>query len=357
MPDGTIQVVQQLAPGGIETLALALSMALPGRNAIFSLQGEAAALRNAWSSAGDSPTDIEAFGKLPGIHLSLIIDLARRMRARKPRAVITHHIGPLLYAGTAARIARVPRLAHVEHDIWHFEEEPRRRTLARLAIKALRPDYIVLSQAAAASQRQLLGLDQITVIPNGVDIARFVPGDAKAARRRFGLDPEGIWLGSAGRLETVKGHDVLIDAMALLPDQQLHLAIAGDGSKRQALQAQATARGVAQRVHFLGLCTDMPALLPAFDVFCLPSRAEGLPLSVLEAQAVGVPVVASDVGALREAICPAVSRVVPAGNAAALANGITDVLSQATNESPRPFIVANFNWDQTVSAYRKLIGA
>jgi glycosyltransferase involved in cell wall biosynthesis len=243
----------------------------------------------------------------------------------------------------------------VEHDIWHFDA-PRRRALARFAIKTLRPDYIVLSQAAAANQRRLLGVDQITIIPNGVDVARFAPGDAKAARHRFDLDPQRIWIGSAGRLETVKGHDILIDAMALLPDPQAHLAIAGDGSQRQILQARAMARGVANRVHFLGLCTDMPALLPAFDVFCLPSRAEGLPLSVLEAQAVGIPVVASDVGALREALCPGISRLVPAGDPGALAKVITDVLTQNTRSSPRPFVVANFNWDQTVSAYRKLIG-
>jgi glycosyltransferase involved in cell wall biosynthesis len=355
MSAGTLQVVQKLAPGGIETLALALSTALPGQNAIFSLEGEASALRTAWSSAAGTPTDIEAFGKRPGVHLSLVLELARRMRALRPRAVITHHIGPLLYAGAAARIARVPRLAHVEHDVWHFDE-PRRRTVARFAIKTLRPDYIVLSQAAAENQRRLLGLDQLTIIPNGVDVTRFAPGDASAARNRFGLGPQRTWIGSAGRLETVKGHDVLIDAMALLPNPQLHLAIAGDGSQRQVLQAQAAARGVANRVHFLGLCTDMPALLPAFDLFCLPSRAEGLPLSVLEAQAVGIPVVASDVGAMREALCPGACRLVSAGDPVALADGISDVLTQTTHVSPRPFVVANFNWDQTVLAYRKLIG-
>jgi len=189
MSAGTLQVVQKLAPGGIETLALALSTALPGRNAIFSLEGEATALRTAWSSAAATETDIEAFNKRPGIDLSLVFALARRMRALRPHAVITHHIGPLLYAGAAARIARVPRLAHVEHDIWHFDE-PRRRALARFAIKALRPDYIVLSEAAAANQRRLLGLDQITIIPNGVDVTRFAPGDANDARNRFGLDPQ-----------------------------------------------------------------------------------------------------------------------------------------------------------------------
>src|SRR5262249_42302176 len=97
MPDGTIQVVQKLEPGGIETLALALSSALPGPNAIFSLERDEDALRSGWSSAGASSTRIEGFNKAPGISPRLVFALARRMRTLQPRAVITHHIGPLLY--------------------------------------------------------------------------------------------------------------------------------------------------------------------------------------------------------------------------------------------------------------------
>jgi glycosyltransferase involved in cell wall biosynthesis len=355
MSIGTVQVVQKLELGGIETLALALSTALPGPNTILSLEGNETTLRGAWPSAASSQARIEGFGKRPGIYPMLVTRLTRRLLALQPHAVITHHIGPLLYAGMAARIARVPRLIHVEHDVWHFDA-PRRRTLGWLAVKTLQPAYVALSKSAAANQRKLLGIDHVTVIPNGVDVARFAPGDPAAARTRFGLDPVGRWLGTAGRLETVKGHDVLIAALAQLSDQGLRLAIAGDGSQRRALEALAGTLGVAGRVAFLGHCSDMAALLPAFDLFCLPSRAEGLPLSVLEAQAVGIPVVATDVGAVREALCPQTSRLVPPGDAAALAVAIADVLMRAGHDSPRPFVVANFNWDTTVRAYRALIG-
>jgi glycosyltransferase involved in cell wall biosynthesis len=355
MSDGTVQVVQKLEPGGIETLALALSTALPGSNSIFSLEGSEATLRGAWSSAATSQARIEGFGKRPGVYPMLVAGLTRRLLALQPRAVITHHIGPLLYAGLAARLARVPRLVHVEHDIWHFDA-PRRRTLARLAVGMLRPEYVVLSKSAAANQRRLLGIDHVTVIPNGVDVDRFAPADQALARRKFGLDPACKWIGTAGRLETVKGHDVLIAAFARLADHGLRLAIAGEGSQRRALEAQAAVLGVAARVAFLGHCSDMAALLPAFDLFCLPSRAEGQPLSVLEAQAAGIPVVASDVGAVREALCPQTSRLVPPDDAAALAAAIADVLARPDHGSPRPFVVANFNWDKTVRAYRELIG-
>jgi glycosyltransferase involved in cell wall biosynthesis len=355
MPDGTVQVVQKLEPGGIETLALALATALPGPNSILSLEGSEVTLRGAWPNAAASQARIEGFGKRPGVYPILVAGLTRRLLALQPRAVITHHIGPLLYAGLAARLAKVPRLVHVEHDVWHFDA-PRRTTLARLAVKTLRPEYVVLSKSAAANQRRLLGIDHVAIIPNGVDVDRFAPADRAVARRKFGLDPARKWIGTAGRLEAVKGQDVLIAAMARLADDDLRLAIAGDGSQRKALEAQAAALGIAARVAFLGHCSDMAALLPAFDLFCLPSRAEGLPLSVLEAQAVGIPVVASDVGAVREALCPQTSRLVPPDDAAALASAIVSVLMRPDRESPRPFVVAQFNWDKTVRAYRELIG-
>src|SRR5262245_61134691 len=114
MRGGTVQVVQKLEPGGIETLALALSTALPAPNAIFSLEATEEALRAGWISARASPAPIDAFGKLPGVRPGLVLTLAQRLATLRPQAVITHHIGPLLYAGLAARLARVPRLVHVE---------------------------------------------------------------------------------------------------------------------------------------------------------------------------------------------------------------------------------------------------
>jgi glycosyltransferase involved in cell wall biosynthesis len=355
MSGGIVQVVQKLEPGGIETLALALAAVLPGPNTIFSLEAGEEALRAGWTKANDSPAFIEGFGKLPGVRPGLAITLMQRLVVLRPRAVITHHIGPLLYAGMAARLARVPRLIHVEHDVWHFQA-PRRQTLARIAVRTLRPSYVVLSKSAAANQRRMLGIDRIEVIPNGVDVEHFIPGNPAEARRRFGLDPAHRWIGSAGRLEPVKGHDVLLAAFAKLPDQEIRLAIAGDGSQRAALEAQAAGLGIGPRVRFLGHCADMASLLPAFDLFCLPSRAEGLPLSVIEAQAVGLPVVASDVGGVREALYPATSRLVPAEDADALAAATADVLGRNMSVSPRPFVVANFNWKRTVQAYRELSG-
>ena len=102
------------------------------------------------------------------------------------------------------------------------------------------------------------------------------------------------------RLEVEKGVDVAIRAAAAIPE--LDLVVAGDGSCRATLEATAAELGIAERIHFLGYRTDPAALLANADLFVLPSLVEGFPLSVVEAMAAGVPVVASDIGGTREAV-------------------------------------------------------
>ena len=102
---------------------------------------------------------------------------------------------------------------------------------------------------------------------------------------------------------------------------------------------------------------DVAELLPAFDVFCLPSRREGVPLAILEAQASGVPVVATDVGAVRDALCPETGRLVPSQDAAELARALSACLLSPATVSPRKFVEQCFDWDATVRRYTILAKA
>ncbi len=113
--------------------------------------------------------------------------------------------------------------------------------------------------------------------------------------------------------------------------------------------------GIASRVRFLGHCDNVAQILPAFDVLCQPSRAEGLPLAVLEAQACGVPVVATDVGDLASAVCPASGRLAPPENVAALAAALNAALAGPAPVSPRAFVAARFDWRNTLGAYASLL--
>jgi phosphatidyl-myo-inositol dimannoside synthase len=151
------------------------------------------------------------------------------------------------------------------------------------------------------------------IVPPGVDVERFRPLDATMraeTRRAFGLDPERPLVLGVSRLVPRKGFDVLIDAVAGLPDVQL--AIAGSGRDRRRLVARAARRGVTDRVRFLGRVPDddtFPQLYASADVFATPCRdrwggleAEGFGIVFLEAAAAGVPSVAGRSGGSHEAV-------------------------------------------------------
>ena len=342
-----------MAPGGIETLVLDMVRNC-GDAVVFSLDSAIDELTKGWPSLGAHCRRIEAFDRQPGIRPSLVPKLAARLRQIRPQAVIAHHIGPLLYGGAAARLAGVPRLVHVEHDAWHYQN-PRHRLLAKLCARVLRPAHVAVSSEVASKIGELFPGESVTIIPPGIDVDRFKPGNREAARARLDLDPHAKIIGTTGRLVPVKAQSILIAAARQLPPDA-HVVIAGDGPERGRLEDLARQNGLHRRIHFLGHRDDIEAILPAFDVFCLPSLAEGLPRSVLEAQACGVPVVASDVGALKDAVCPQSGRLFAPGDDKALAGTLQDVLALPTDASvPRAFVASRYSLSRTLEAYSNVI--
>lgn len=353
----TLHIVQRMAPGGLETLALRLVRELPGRHLLVSLEGDLGSLLSAWPALSTISDRLVAMEKATGWRPSLVFDLRKLMLREKASAVVTHHIGPLIYGGAAARLSGVDRVVHVEHDAWHYAAA-RRRALGGLAVGLVRPTLVAVSPLLQANARRMFPARRVELVTNGVDIAQ-APGLRDQARRLLSLDRESLVIGSVGRLEHVKGHDVLIHAFARMRADAT-LVIVGDGSRRRALEDRAAALGVSDRVKFVGHSDDPGALYPAFDVLCLPSRAEGLPFVILEAQAAGVPVVASDVGDVRAAVCPQTGRLTGPEDVAALREALEQALEDAQagsrSEATRGFIGENFNWDRTLLGYSRLIG-
>jgi Glycosyltransferase Family 4 len=162
-------VVQDLRPGGIESLALALTSRVGGTCQLVSLNGTVPQLVAGWDALKPVAGQIEAFGKAPGLKPALVFALARHFRQTNTQSVITHHIGPLLYAGVAARLAGVPVVAHVEHDAWHYQDA-RRRRLGRSLIRLVRPRLAAVSQTVADGVLAGIGREA-RIIPNGADLA------------------------------------------------------------------------------------------------------------------------------------------------------------------------------------------
>jgi glycosyltransferase involved in cell wall biosynthesis len=145
---------------------------------------------------------------------------------------------------------------------------------------------------------------RIVVVPSGVEPDAFaVDAVARAAARaRYGLADDVCALVAVGALETRKGHAVLLDALAALRDPRVRLLCAGEGGERDALVARTAALGLGDVVDWLGRVDDVAGVLAAADVAVMPSRQEGLGVAVLEAMAAGLPVIASRVGGLPEAV-------------------------------------------------------
>jgi len=233
--------------------------------------------------------------------------LVRELRRTRPRLVHVVDVWPLAFL--AARIARVPRVV-VTH---HTPELPRSdnalgRMLWRLGW-ATNPEVIYTSEADRAHD----GRDGV-VIPLGIELDRF---DVPWA-------PGGI-VGAVARLVEQKGIDTLVAAVPLVLERHpdVRFVVVGEGPIRDELER--LAEGLP--VEFLGHREDVPAELARFDVFALPTRFEGLCLAVIEAQAVGVPVVATPVGGIVETVVHGeTGLLVPVDDPAALAAAVSRLL-------------------------------
>ncbi len=144
---------------------------------------------------------------------------------------------------------------------------------------------------------------RITSVPTGIDMDRFVPGEARAARRRLGLPPDAIIIGIVATLRSWKGHRYLLQAFARMPDRSARLLIVGDGPQRDALAHEIAGLNLTDRVIMPGDQRDVLPWLQAMDIFALPSYAnEGVPQAIQQAMACGLPVVSTPVGSIGEII-------------------------------------------------------
>ena len=163
------------------------------------------------------------------------------------------------------------------------------------------------------AQRSLLRCrrEQLVVIPNGIDLDRFDPAhyDRERCRKALGLKRDDFVIGAVARLAPQKNLEHLLQAAKMLlhqPDPawpRIRIVIAGpDGGSRRSLVAQARKLRIAKYVHFIGSRSDVPEVLRTLDVFAMPSFHEGTPFALLEAMAMGLPIVASQVGSIPEII-------------------------------------------------------
>lgn len=255
--------------------------------------------------------------KPAGLQMAAMRRALRPLLAKlRPDVVHSHQVGVLFYVAPAARAVGVPVVVHTEHGK-HFGDRAKIRWLGRFA--AWHSDrYFCVSRdiAEAVMRKKITSRRKVAVVPNGIDTAKFGSGgDAATVRREFDIPADAPVIGTVGRLAEIKRQDLLIRAFAKLVAQMpaAHLLLVGEGPLRNDLEHLAAGLGVSGRVRFAGYREDRERLYHAMNVFTLTSRSEGMPLSVLEAWAAGVPVVAACVGGLPELIDDDVTGVLVGG--------------------------------------------
>ncbi len=277
--------------------------------------------------AGATVHQVSAVGARSWVHPIAVV----RAIAAAAADVVHTHSGFWYRGALAAMQAKVPVRVHTVHGL--LEQEPwwgpiekhlaARRTTAVVAVS---PPLAAYLQGPC----RLLAR-QVSVVPNGVDVARFGARPDDSLRQRLGLSDQAFVVGTVARLAAVKHLDLMFGPLRALAEAGAdpHFVIAGDGPERERLAALAVAAGVAPRVHFLGMVTDPAALLPAFDCYVLPSRAEGTSISLLEAMASRLPCIATQVGGNTEVLAgggDAAGLLVPDDDEAALLHALQRLL-------------------------------
>jgi teichuronic acid biosynthesis glycosyltransferase TuaC len=249
-------------------------------------------------------------------------NLLRRLHAEQPITLIdAHYVYPDGHAAVLlGERLNIPVVITARGtDINLFSRMPFIRPMIRQALK--RADGVIAVSSALKQRMVELGIEaeKVAVIRNGVDHSTFYPRDQAYARRRLGLASDSLIIITVGALVPLKGVDHLINAMKLLSNERVKLYVIGEGPEHAALESQIAKCGLTDRVFLVGSRPqeELAEWYSAADLFCLVSSREGCPNVVIEALACGTPVVAADVGGVRELVGPpygrVISRVIPEG--------------------------------------------
>jgi glycosyltransferase involved in cell wall biosynthesis len=312
-------------PGGVVTYLSSLVPALGGFELTVAAHGPGP-LREAVERAGGRYVELRHVRRAPHPVRDLLglLELVGLLRRLRPHIVHANSSKAGVLARLAAAICRTPIRLFTVHG-WAFAwYRPRfvylwpDRLVRRLTTVTICVAEIARRQGVAA---RTCDAGRTVVIPNGVELP--------AARVRAPEAESTPVVISVGRLAAPKDFATLVRALSLV-ERPYRLRVVGDGPDRAALEEQVAASGAPDRVELLGERTDVAELLDAADVFALATTSEAMPMSVLEAMAAGLPVVASAVGGVPEVVVDGeTGYVVPPGEPAPLAQALSALLADA----------------------------
>lgn len=288
-----LQIAHTAGYGGLERQVLSLSLGLrdAGHTVVMALQPDGWLAEQAQREAiAWEPVRFRGLFD-PFSH----VDLVRAIRRWDINVVHGHSRRSAFYSAISARVGRCASVATV-HSLQTWKGFARNDRV--IAVSDAVRDFLI---------EKGLPPQQVERIYNGVASVQSTDAAQRdAARRELGLGPDCIAVAMVGRMVAHKGHDLLIEALSMLPCARgrVQAFLVGDrvGAWPAALEEFAASQGVGEHVHQMGYRDDVVPLLRAMDIFVQPSRSEALSLSMLEAMAVGVPVIAARTGGIPEVI-------------------------------------------------------
>lgn len=366
-----LHVVDSLERGGLERVVVDLAIAQCGRGhgaAVFSLNATEG-LAPELHAAG---VPVVVGSKSRCADFGVLRALRRGVHELGVQVVHAHSFVPTCYAAAAlCGLRRRVALVATCHDMGQRLARPTLRRRWRWALRYVQGVAMVGRQVHdhyVASG--LVPATKAVVVSNAIPLARFAPGaegtpgtdDAQRrtqARAALGLPCDGPVIGCVGRLVALKNHRLVLHVLPALLARwpALRLVLIGDGECEAALRAQAASLGVAQQVVFAGARGNVAQLLPALDVFVLPSLTEGLSIALLEAAACALPIVASAVGGNPEIVRSGdTGLLVPSDDAAALRDAVDHLLShpqarRAMGQRARAWVQVHGSIDALCDAY------
>jgi glycosyltransferase involved in cell wall biosynthesis len=354
-----VHVLSSFGVGGQERVALDLAIGQKARGHTVAVLSLAPAPDGAM--ADEFREHGIVVGRVPkgaGLDATLVPRLVRALREHRADVVHTHNPLPLIYGAPAARLAGAAAI-HTKHGI---NPGSRGHRMLRRAAAQLTHAFVAVSDTTEAQAREQHDAPErrLTMIANGIRLDRYHPDPAARAATRAELGLGDAWVvGTVGRMDDFKNQSLLVRAMAPLLGKDVRLVLVGDGPSRSIVEAEVAKLPDPSCVVLTGRRMDVPRIVPAFDVFALSSKSEGLPLVVPEAMAAGLPIVATAVGGLPSVIEEGTTGLlVPVDEAAlrtALKRLIDDrALAAAMGAKARETALLRYSSERMVEAYLEL---
>jgi L-malate glycosyltransferase len=288
-----------------------------------------------WQAAYDFPIiDLKTFkgGKVNGLLLmNGLLSLWRLIRRERIEVMETFTHDSNILGLPVGWLAGVPVRLATHHGVIDGFSRARQRIHSFIVNHIAHLIIAVSSKTEGQAIQEGIKRENIVVIQNGIEPVSLEAVNRPGVRKETGMGPADIFLVSVGRLVYQKAHQVLVSAMPLVLKEFPHvkLGICGDGILRPQLESQIEELGLSQNVKLLGKWENVARFLSIADIFVLPSRWEGLPIALLEAMSVGLPVVATTVEGVDEVIVDGEHGIlVPVEDVNALAQAILQLLRE-----------------------------